>query len=110
MPKVRRALHSSSAAAGRGPHDRLVRLDLARGTKVAVALGDDAYPSEPVIVPRGGAEDDGWILTLVYDPQAHASGVAILDGQRLEAGPVARAWFDHHVPPTFHGVWRPTKV
>ena len=63
--------------------------------------------SEPVFVPRPGAtaEDDGWVLTLVYDGRADASHLAVLDGARLEDGPVARAWFDHAVPITFHGSW-----
>ena len=66
--------------------------------------------SEPVFVPRPGAtaEDDGWVLTLVYDGRADASHLAVLDGARLEDGPVARAWFDHPVPITFHGSWLPT--
>ena len=65
--------------------------------------------SEPVLVPRGGGDEaDGWVLTLVYDHHAARSSVAVLDGQRLDDGPVARAWFDHHVPMTFHGTWVPT--
>ena len=61
--------------------------------------------SEPVFVPRGTDEADGWVLTLVYDHQRETSSLAILDGARLDDGPVARAWFDHHVPVTFHGSW-----
>lgn len=65
--------------------------------------------SEAVFVPRGGAadEDDGWLLALVYDARAEASAVAVLDARRLAEGPVARAWFDHAVPVTFHGSWMP---
>lgn len=70
-------------------------------------FGEHEAVSEPVVVPRGGAEDDAWILTLVYDHRGERSSVAVLDGQRLEDGPVARAWFDHHVPITFHGNWLP---
>jgi all-trans-8'-apo-beta-carotenal 15,15'-oxygenase len=66
-------------------------------------------PSEPIFVPRAesGPEGDGHLLTLVYDPKTHRSHVAVLDAQRLGAGPVARAFFDHHVPMTFHGLWWP---
>ncbi|MBK9036990.1 MAG: carotenoid oxygenase family protein [Myxococcales bacterium] len=65
--------------------------------------------SEPVFVPRPGAtaEDDGWVVALVYDGRADASYLAVLDGVRLEDGPIARAWFDHPVPITFHGSWLP---
>lgn len=70
-------------------------------------FGDHEAISEPVFVPRGAAEDDGWVLALVYDHRRERSSIAILDGQRLGDGPVARAWFDHGVPVTFHGNWLP---
>ena len=69
----------------------------------------DEAVTEPVFVPRpgGGAEDDGWVLTLVQDGRADASCLAVLDAARIEAGPIARVWFDHPVPITFHGSWLP---
>ena len=69
----------------------------------------DEAVSEPVFVPRpdGTAEDDGWVLTLVPDGRVDASYLAVLDAARLEAGPIARVWFDHAVPITFHGSWLP---
>ena len=65
--------------------------------------------AEPVFVPAPDATDEqaGWVLTLVYDGRADASYLAVLDATRLEDGPVARAWFDHPVPITFHGSWLP---
>ncbi len=66
----------------------------------------DEVISEPVFVPRGSNDEaDGWVLTLVYDHRTARSSLAILDGLRLGDGPVARAWFDHHVPMTFHGTF-----
>jgi all-trans-8'-apo-beta-carotenal 15,15'-oxygenase len=53
------------------------------------------------------AEDDGWVLALVYDPASDASNVTVLDARDLSAGPLFRAWFDHHVPPSFHGAFAP---
>jgi NAD(P)-dependent dehydrogenase (short-subunit alcohol dehydrogenase family) len=73
-----------------------------------------AVVSEPIFVPRPSngaahAEDDGWVLALVYDPASDASNVTVLDARDLSAGPLARAWFDHHVPPTFHGAFAPAQ-
>jgi all-trans-8'-apo-beta-carotenal 15,15'-oxygenase len=99
------ASHSPAAAAG-GPHDRIARVDTRTGAVVEAELGADQYASEPVFVPRGGAEEDGWLVALVYDGRRHASHLAILDATRLIDGPLARAWFDHHIPFTFHGIWR----
>jgi all-trans-8'-apo-beta-carotenal 15,15'-oxygenase len=71
--------------------------------------GGEGVVSEPIFVPRPGkvTEDDGWVLALVYDPASDTSNVTVLDARDLSAGPVARAWFNHHVPPTFHGTFVP---
>ena len=95
----------SGAEAARGMFDRLVRFDLARGQSERVDLGAGRYPSEPVFVrrPDSRAAEDGWLLSLVYDGAADKSGVAVLDARDLGRGPLAFAWYDHHVPFTFHG-------
>jgi all-trans-8'-apo-beta-carotenal 15,15'-oxygenase len=65
------------------------------------------HVSEPVFAPRpgGSGETDGWVLVLVYDEAARSSHVAVLDAERLDAGPVGRAHFDHPIPVTLHGAW-----
>ena len=73
-------------------------------------LSGEGVVSEPIFVPRLGkgaahAEDDGWVLALVYDAASDASNVTVLDARDLSAGPLTRVWFDHHVPPTFHGAF-----
>ncbi len=82
-----------------------------RGERVVdeFTVGGDEAVSEPVFVPRGGGdhETDGWLLTLIYDHARGASALAVLDAACLGDGPVARAWFDHHVPITFHGNFVP---
>jgi carotenoid cleavage dioxygenase-like enzyme len=87
--------------------------------KVEVETGRDSLwlngggvVSEPIFVPRPGngaahAEDDGWVLALVYDPASDASNVTVLDARDLSAESLARAWFDHHLPPTFQGAFAP---
>lgn len=104
------AAHSGEEAA-HGMFDQVARLDLERDRVDAVALGDGQYPSEPVFVrrPGGSDEDDGWLLTLVYDATRDRSGVAVLDARDLPGGAIATAWFDHHVPFTFHGNFSPAR-
>jgi carotenoid cleavage dioxygenase len=65
--------------------------------------------SEPVFAPRPGtgAEGEGWLLATIFDESRNASHLAVLDAQRLEQGPVARAFLDHRVPAGFHGSFRP---
>jgi carotenoid cleavage dioxygenase-like enzyme len=65
--------------------------------------------TEPIFVPRAGAtrEDDGWVLALCHDEPSKRAFVAVYDAARIPDGPIARAWFDHHIPITFHGTFQP---
>jgi all-trans-8'-apo-beta-carotenal 15,15'-oxygenase len=98
------AEHSSEPAA-HGMFDRVARIDLERGTSESISLGEARYPSEPVFVrrPEARGEEDGWLLTLVYDGIRDRSGVSVLEAADLARGALATAWFDHPVPFTFHG-------
>lgn len=85
------------------------RIDVENGDASGWVLPARHFPSEPVLVPRGEAEDDVWVLSLVYEAPTDHSYVAVLDGQRLQDGPVATAHFDHPIPATFHGVFSPAR-
>jgi all-trans-8'-apo-beta-carotenal 15,15'-oxygenase len=94
-------------------HDAIARVEVDTGRASVWPSGGVA--SEPVFVPRpdagpGCAEDDGWLLVLVYDPALDASNITVLDARDPSAGPLARAWFDHHVPPTTHGAFAPGQI
>ena len=62
---------------------------------------------EPIFVPRPGssAEDDGWLLSMCYDPHAHTGELFVLDAADLST--VCRARMPHHSPLGFHGTWVP---
>jgi all-trans-8'-apo-beta-carotenal 15,15'-oxygenase len=92
--------------------DAIAKVDVETGRE-SVWSSDGGVVSEPIFVPKPGsgtarAEDDGWVLALSYDPVHDASNITVLDARDPSAGPVARAWFDHHLPPTFHGMFAPT--
>ena len=55
----------------------------------------------------GGAEDEGWLLTFVYDAARDRSDLAIIDAADFEKGPVARIHLPCRVPNGFHGSWIP---
>ena len=63
---------------------------------------------EAVFAPRPGgkAEDDGWLLTFVYDAGKDASELVVYDAQRM-GGPIARLAVPQRVPNGFHGLWVP---
>lgn len=96
------------AAASTSFPTRLAKVDHATGVVVETELGSDCCASEPVFVPRvaGVSEDDGYLLSLAFDARRGASFLAVVDAAAIEAGPIAKAWFDHPVPMSFHGIWR----
>jgi carotenoid cleavage dioxygenase-like enzyme len=59
-------------------------------------------PHEPT-----GAEDQGWLLSYVYDMQTDRSAVVILNAQDLGGEPQAVIELPVRVPLGFHGNWIP---
>ncbi|HEY0841007.1 MAG TPA: carotenoid oxygenase family protein [Vulgatibacter sp.] len=82
-------------------------LDGAKSDEWVVPAGH--IPGEPMLVPRGEGESDAWVLNLVYDGGSDTSYLAVLDGLRLEEGPVATVHFDQPLPITFHGAFAPAR-
>ncbi len=89
------------------PQTRVSKFNFAVRTSVSTGLGNHCFPSEPIFVPRatGACEDDGYLLTLVYDAVSDRSFVAVLDAQNFDRGALASVWFDHHIPRPLHGTW-----
>jgi carotenoid cleavage dioxygenase len=60
---------------------------------------------EPVFVPRGGAtdEDDGYIMSYVYNGERNSSDVVILSAQDFTGQPLAVIELPVRVPFGFHG-------
>lgn len=86
------------------------RFSIDRVQKQVWDAGRDQFAQEPVFVPRPNAqaEDDGWVLTMVYDTNTNRTYLAILDGQDVTAGPVAKVYLPHHIPFGIHGTFTPT--
>ena len=63
---------------------------------------EDGYRSLP---PReeDAREDDGYVLTFVYDSATHTSELVVLDASGLQT--LATVKLPQHVPPLFHGSW-----
>lgn len=102
-PRVQGGAHQLFFAQTRDSRgDAVSRVDRSgASTSWIVPVGHS--PSEPVLVPRSEVEDDVWVLNLVLDAGARTSYLAVLDGQRLSEGPVARVYFEQAIPVTFHG-------
>jgi beta,beta-carotene 9',10'-dioxygenase len=87
---------------GSGWLDTIVRIDLENHTQ-SVWTADGCYPGEPVFVPAPGAtrEDEGVLLSVVFDSAEGSSFLLVLDAATL--GELARAVAPHHIPYGFHG-------
>lgn len=94
---------------GNAPLQAIMKLDVTTGEEQVWSAAPKGYVSEPIFVPRPDSdqEDDGWVLTVVYDSIRHRSDIVILDGRDLNQGPVARLHLKHHIPYGLHGNWTP---
>jgi carotenoid cleavage dioxygenase len=83
------------------------KYDFELGTTVTHDHGQHRQAGEPVFVSRSGgqAEDDGWILTTVYDGTTDTSDVVVLNADDLDGDEVARIQLPARIPHGFHGNW-----
>jgi all-trans-8'-apo-beta-carotenal 15,15'-oxygenase len=93
---------------GNAPLQGIVKLDLHSGRRQHLwSAGPRGYISEPMFVPRPGAthEDDGWVLSLIYNAERHASDLMVLDAADLRVQ--ARVKLPLHIPYGLHGSFVP---
>lgn len=83
--------------------------DLERGTTQVHDYGPGRRTTEPVFVRKPGAtaEDEGWIISSVFDPESLRSDIVILEAQDFTGDPVATIRLPVRIPFTFHGGWAP---
>jgi beta,beta-carotene 9',10'-dioxygenase len=87
---------------GGGWIDRIVKADVVE-RRSAVWAENQCYPGEPVFVaaPEANDEDDGVLLSIVFDGRRGNSFLLVLDARSLDE--LARAEVPHHIPFGFHG-------
>lgn len=83
----------------------IVHIDVSAGASRTCWLPSDDATSEPVFVPRGTEEGDGWILAVVWRGASNSSELLVFDAREMEAGPVATVELPQRVPFGFHGNW-----
>jgi carotenoid cleavage dioxygenase len=89
------------------PPTGLRKHDVVSGTTVAHDPGPGRHGGEPVFIPAsdGAGEDEGWVLSVVYDEARDASDVIVVDATDFTAPPVATVHLRTRVPLGFHGSW-----
>ncbi len=84
----------------------IVKYDRETGDRTEHVLGRGRLPGEPVFVPAEGstAEDDGYLMTFVYDAETDSSSFIVLDAATMDETPVASIDLPR-IPFGFHGNW-----
>lgn len=104
--------HRYAYTANFGPgveHGPLLKHDLVAGTTETHEYGTGRVTLEAVFVPRadGATEDDGYVMSYVYDATSDSSDVVVLSAQDFTGDPLATIRLPQRVPFGFHGNWVP---
>ncbi|HEY9657820.1 MAG TPA: carotenoid oxygenase family protein, partial [Allocoleopsis sp.] len=90
---------------GNAPLQAIEKLDWQTGDRMLWSAAPRGFVSEPIFVPRTAdptaAEDEGWVLTLVFNAAKGRSELVIPDATTMNA--VATLGLKHHVPYGLHG-------
>ena len=89
---------------GGGPRG-LLKHDMKTGGRERHDVGAAGAASEGVFVPAGPGEDEGYVLSVVYDGERGLSHMRIIDAQNFAGPPVATIDLPVRVPFGFHGNW-----
>ncbi|MGI8794673.1 MAG: carotenoid oxygenase family protein [Acidimicrobiales bacterium] len=87
-----------------------LKIDLVAGRTEMHNYGRGRATLEPVFIPRSpeAGEDDGFVMSYVYDATTDTSDVVILAAQDFAGDPLATIKLPVRVPFGFHGNWVPT--
>jgi carotenoid cleavage dioxygenase len=89
--------------------DGLMKYDLDAGTAQTRSFGHARWGSEASFAPRpdAKAEDDGYLVSYVYDERGGHSEVLVLDAADVLGDPVCRVKVPARIPLGFHATWVP---
>jgi carotenoid cleavage dioxygenase-like enzyme len=109
--EVTRAISAAGDFSDDAFANALLRHDLLHGTVEAREFGRDATVGEAVFAPSSAdaAEDDGYVMAFVHNPERSASDLVILAAQNFTGEPVATVHLPARVPLGFHGSWLPDR-
>lgn len=91
--------------------DGVIKYNFQDGKTQTHEFGEGRYGGETVFAPRlntttnATTEDDGWLVTFVYDENSQTSELVVINAQDITSEPVARVIIPQRVPYGFHGAW-----
>ena len=89
----------------------ILKYDRDSGKRTEIEFGPGRMGGEAVFVPSANpaAEDDGYLMTYVYDASTDKSSFVIMDAATMDNTPVASIELPR-IPNGFHGSWIPSSV
>ena len=99
-------VHPQGVTHGQELFQAIARYDRQTGKMAIADMGENCYPSEPILVPDQDNPEQGWLLTVVYDGNLDQSEVRIYESEKLAEAPVCRLALPAVIPPSFHGTWK----
>lgn len=91
------------------PFDTVVKLDTVNKSVTTTSVGNRRYIGEPIFVPKGVEEDDGYLLVVEYAVSVQRCYLLILDPKKIGEANAVEARFEvpKHLnfPLGFHGFW-----
>ena len=89
----------------------ILKYDRETGARSAIELGRGRVGGEAVFAPSADpkSEDDGYLMTFVYDAHTDSSRFVIMDAATMDNEPVASIELPR-IPNGFHGSWIPASV
>ena len=87
------------------------KYDCETGATSDILYGKGRVGGEPVFAPSANhaSEDDGYLMTYVYDAATDSSQLVIMDAASMDNEPVAIVDLPR-IPSGFHGSWIPASV
>ncbi|KAL4178675.1 hypothetical protein AMTRI_Chr13g83450 [Amborella trichopoda] len=107
-------LYTSSCSGSRPslpyfPFDMVAKLNMTQGSVATWCAGFRRFVGEPVFVPRGEEEDDGYILVVEYAVSVQRCYLVMLDAKEIGKPGALVAKFEVpkelNFPVGFHGFW-----
>jgi carotenoid cleavage dioxygenase-like enzyme len=94
-----------------GQSGAILKYDRSTGERTEIDLGRGCIPGEPVFAPAEGAtaEDEGYLMTFVYDASTDSSRFVVMDAATMDDTPIASIELPR-IPFGFHGSWVPSSV
>jgi|TARA_B100000470_G_scaffold219872_1_gene207419 carotenoid cleavage dioxygenase-like enzyme len=88
---------------------RIIKYDFVNKSNEVYELGEGKEGAESVFIPSENQknEDDGYLMTYVYDKASDKSNLVIFHAQNIKSGPIAQIKLPQRVPFGFHGNWVP---